>query len=103
MATKLEEEFFECFDIPKTELDYPDNFDPFYPEITDNMYLRLICALNETTGQILTSKYIRPLRGEILRNCIDEIRNPSKDKYGEFYFNKLLYDRVRKIFRLKKK
>lgn len=103
MVTKLEEEFFECFDIPKTELDYPDNFDPFYPEITDNMYLRLICALNETTGQILTSKYIKPLRGEVLRKCINEIKNPVIDENKDYYYNKLLYDRVRKIFRLKKR
>lgn len=26
--------FYELFKIPKIKLDYPDNFDEFYPEIT---------------------------------------------------------------------
>lgn len=37
-----EKKFFEVFEIRERELDYPDNF-TYYPEITDNILIELIC------------------------------------------------------------
>ena len=39
---KILERFYRMFEIPKVKLDYPDNFDEFYPEITDEMYIKLL-------------------------------------------------------------
>lgn len=45
MTSKLEEKFFNTFRIKERELEYPDNF-TYYPEITDNILLKLICYLS---------------------------------------------------------
>ena len=39
---KVLERFYRMFKISKIKLDYPDNFDEFYPEITDEMYIKLL-------------------------------------------------------------
>ena len=36
------ERFYKFFGIKPIRLDYPDNFDEFYPDITDEMYIELL-------------------------------------------------------------
>ena len=78
--------FYRLFKIPKIKLDYPDNFDEFYPEITDSMYIELL-LLNIKywrSDYILVNRNIKTLKGEILSDCcymIDGmIKSPEKNK-----------------------
>lgn len=83
---KILERFYRMFEIPKVKLDYPDNFDEFYPEITDEMYIKLL-LLNVKSWRsdyILVSTNKTNLKGEILSDCcfmIDGlIKSPEKNK-----------------------
>ena len=83
---KVLERFYRMFEIPKVKLDYPDNFDEFYPEITDEMYIKLL-LLNVKfwrSDYILVSTNKTNLKGEILSYCcfmIDGlIKSPEKNK-----------------------
>lgn len=83
---KILERFYRMFGIPKVKLDYPDNFDEFYPEITDEMYIKLL-LLNVKSWRsdyILVSTNKTNLKGEILSDCcfmIDGlIKSPEKNK-----------------------
>ena len=83
---KILERFYRMFKISKIKLDYPDNFDEFYPEITDEMYIKLL-LLNIKywrSDYILKSMNKTNLKGEILSDCcymIDGlIKSPEKDK-----------------------
>ena len=83
---KVLERFYRMFEIPKVKLDYPDNFDEFYPEITDEMYIKLL-LLNVKfwrSDYILVSTNKINLKGEILSDCcyiIDGlIKSPEKNK-----------------------
>lgn len=78
--------FYRMFGIPKVKLDYPDNFDEFYPEITDEMYIELI-LLNVKFWRddyVLRNINKTDLKCEILSDCcymIDGlIKSPEKDK-----------------------
>lgn len=78
--------FYRLFRIPKIKLDYPDNFDEFYPEITDGMYIELL-ALNIKywrSDYVLANRNIKTLKAEILSDCcymIDGmIKSPEKNK-----------------------
>ena len=80
------ERFYRMFKIPKVKLDYPDNFDEFYPDITDEMYIELL-ALNIKTWRdnyILVNTTKTDLKCEILSDCcymVDGlIKSPEKDK-----------------------
>lgn len=68
--------FIALYKIPKVKLDYPDNFDEFYPEITDSMYIKLL-ALNikyyRGNYYILVGNTSKMLKGEILSDCCDMI------------------------------
>ena len=48
MTTTTEKEFFKAFGIEPKQLDYPDNFE-YYPEITDNILLKLICIIPKSS------------------------------------------------------
>ena len=83
---KILERFYRMFEIPKVKLDYPNNFDEFYPEITDEMYIKLL-LLNVKSWRsdyILVSTNKTNLKGEILSDCcfmIDGlIKSPEKNK-----------------------
>lgn len=83
---KILERFYRMFEIPKVKLDYPYNFDEFYPEITDEMYIKLL-LLNVKSWRsdyILVSTNKTNLKGEILSDCcfmIDGlIKSPEKNK-----------------------
>ena len=83
---KVLERFYRMFKISKIKLDYPDNFDEFYPEITDEMYIKLL-LLNIKywrSDYILKSMNKTNLKGEILSDCcyrIDRlIKSPEKNK-----------------------
>ena len=83
---KVLERFYRMFKISKIKLDYPDNFDEFYPEITDEMYIKLL-LLNVKywrSDYILKSTSLKTLKAEILSDCcymIDGlIKSPEKDK-----------------------
>ena len=83
---KVLERFYRMFKISKIKLDYPDNFDEFYPEITDEMYIKLL-VLNIKywrSDYILKSMNKTNLKGEILSECcymIDGlIKSPEKNK-----------------------
>lgn len=83
---KVLERFYRMFKISKIKLDYPDNFDEFYPEITDEMYIKLL-LLNVKywrSDYVLTSTNKTSLKGEILSDCcymIDGlIKSPEKNK-----------------------
>lgn len=80
------ERFYRMFKIPKVKLDYPDNFDEFYPEITDEMYIELL-ALNIKSWRdyyILRNTNKTDLKYEILSDCcymVDGlIKSPEKNK-----------------------
>ena len=63
--------FYKMFHISPIKLDYPDNFDEFYPEITDSMYLELL-ALNIKHWRddyILRNRTPHSLKQEILSDC----------------------------------
>ena len=83
---KILERFYRMFEIPKVKLDYPDNFDEFYPEITDEMYIKLLLLNVKSWGSdyILVSTNKTNLKGEILSDCcymIDGlIKSPEKNK-----------------------
>ena len=36
---KIQKRFYKMFDIPKIQLSYPDNIEPFYPEIDEEIYM----------------------------------------------------------------
>lgn len=78
--------FYRMFEIPKVKLDYPDNFDEFYPEITDEMYIKLLLLnIKSWRGDyILVSTNKTNLKGKILSDCcfmIDGlIKSPEKNK-----------------------
>ena len=83
---KVLERFYRMFKISKIKLDYTDNFDEFYPEITDEMYIKLL-LLNIKywrSDYILKSMNKTNLKGEILSDCcymIDGlIKSPEKNK-----------------------
>ena len=83
---KILKRFYRMFEIPKVKLDYPDNFDEFYLEITDEMYIKLL-LLNVKywrSDYILVSTNKTNLKGEILSDCcfmIDGlIKSPEKNK-----------------------
>lgn len=88
------ERFYRMFKIPKVKLGYPDNFDEFYPDITDEMYIELL-ALNIKYWRddyILRNTNKTDLKCEILSDCcymVDGlIKSPEKNK---------IIKRVRKI------
>ena len=39
---KIQKRFYKIFDIPKIQLSYPDNIEPFYPEIDEEIYMELL-------------------------------------------------------------
>ena len=80
------ERFYRFFGIKPIQLDYPDNFDEFYPDITDEMYIELL-ALNIKTWRshyILMNTNKTDLKCEILSDCcymVDGlIKSPEKNK-----------------------
>lgn len=83
---KILERFYRILEIHKVKLDYPDNFDEFYPEITDEMYIKLLLLNVKYWGSnyILVSTNKTNLKGEILSDCcymIDGlIKYPEKNK-----------------------
>lgn len=74
---KILERFYRMFKIPKVKLDYPDNFDEFYPEITDSMYMKLI-SLNV---RYLRDDYI--LRNRSLKTLKDKIIKEVQEIFKE--------------------
>ena len=94
----IEEEFFKTFGIEKRKHAFlfrePDGSDEYYPEITAEKLLELICIFNELTGRLieLNSSNINDLKEEILQVCISNFmafRLPYKKKFIE---------QVRKLF-----
>ena len=80
------ERFYRLFGIKPIQLDYPDNFDEFYPDITDEMYIELL-VLNIKTWRddyILRNITKTDLKCEILSDCcymVDGlIKSPEKNK-----------------------
>ena len=80
------ERFYRLFDIKPIQLDYPDNFDEFYPDITDEMYIELL-LLNIKFWRddyILKNINKTDLKCEILSDCcymVDGlIKSPEKNK-----------------------
>ena len=80
------ERFYKFFGIKPIQLDYPDNFDEFYPDITDEMYIELL-LLNIKSWRddyILMSITKTDLKCEILSDCcymVDGlIKSPEKNK-----------------------
>ena len=66
----IEQEFFKVFGIESKELEYPDNFE-YYPEITAEKLLELVCVLNKFTGytSLLEDEYSE-IKEEILRDAL---------------------------------
>ena len=80
------ERFYRLFGIKPIQLDYPDNFDEFYPDITDEMYIELL-LLNIKYWRddyILKNRNKTALKCEILSDCcymVDGlIKSPEKNK-----------------------
>ena len=78
--------FYRMFEIPKVKLDYPDNFDEFYPEITDEMYMELLLIniKHWRSDYTLRNTSKDSLKCEILSDCcymIDGlIKSPEKNE-----------------------
>lgn len=78
--------FMALYKIPKVKLDYPDNFDEFYPEITDSMYIKLLALSVKywRRSYVLVGCTPEMLKAEILSDCcymIDGlVRSPEKNK-----------------------
>ena len=66
-----------------------------YPEISNKMYLELICALNENTSCIYNSHKVKDLKEEILKKCIEELTYTDGTK------NTNLYNSVKEVFKEK--
>ena len=80
------ERFCKFFGIKPIQLDYPDNMDDIYPEITDEMYIKLL-LLNIKSWRddyILRNTTKTDLKCEILSDCcymVDGlIKSPEKNK-----------------------
>lgn len=78
--------FYKVFNIKPIQLDYPDNMDKIYPEITDEMYIELL-LLNVKywrSDYVLKNVSKVALKCEILSDCcymIDGlIKSPEKNK-----------------------
>lgn len=90
------ERFYRLFDIKPIQLDYPDNFVYFYPEITDEMYIELLLLNIKFWRDDYVLKNINKtdLKCEILSDCcymVDGlIKSPEKNK---------LIKKVRKIIK----
>lgn len=63
--------FYRFFDIKPIQLDYPDNIDKFYPEITDEMYMELLLIniKHWRSDYILMNTSKDSLKCEILSDC----------------------------------
>ena len=78
--------FYRLFDIKPIQLDYPDNIDEFYPEITDEMYMELLLIniKHWRSEYILKNTSKASLKCEILSDCcymVDGlIKSPEKSK-----------------------
>lgn len=42
---KIYKRFYTMFNISKIQLSYPDNIEPFYPEIDEEMYMELLIII----------------------------------------------------------
>ena len=42
---KIQKRFYKMFNIPKIQLSYPDNIEPFYPEIDEEIYMELLLII----------------------------------------------------------
>lgn len=78
--------FYKLFNIKPIQLDYPDNMDEIYPEITAEMYIELL-LLNVKywrSDYVLKNVSKVGLKCEILSDCcymIDGlIKSPEKNK-----------------------
>ena len=90
------ERFYKFFGIKPIQLDYPDNFDEFYPEITDEMYIELL-VLNIKIWRdnyILVNTNKTDLKCEILSDCCYMVDGLIKSSEK----NKII-KRVRKIIK----
>lgn len=83
---KCSKRFYRLFNIKPIQLDYPDNMDEFYPEITDEMYIELL-SLNIKhwrSDYVLRNTTKLSLKSEILLDCcylVDGlIKSPEKNK-----------------------
>lgn len=80
------ERFYKLFEIRPMQLDYPDNMDEMYSEITDEMYIELL-LLNIKywrSDYVLKNVSKVALKCEILSDCcymVDGlIKTPEKNK-----------------------
>ncbi len=73
MTSKLEEKFFKLFGIEKRYKIFEDDYGKYrdreerYPQITSDIFLKLICILN-LHGYILTKGNEDELKEEIITN-----------------------------------
>lgn len=42
---KVQKRFYKMFNIPKIQLSYPDNIEPFYPKIDEEIYMELLLII----------------------------------------------------------
>ena len=42
---KIQKRFYKMFNISKIQLSYPDNIEPFYPEIDEEIYMELLLII----------------------------------------------------------
>ena len=74
MTNEVEKQFFDTFGVEERELDYPDNF-TYYPEITDNILLELICIAHTSLVITFVSRDVKSLKEEVLMVLCNWVNN----------------------------
>lgn len=83
--------FYKIFHIKPIQLDYPDNIPEYYPEITDEMYIKLL-LLNIKLWQyvyILKSTNKTDLKCEILFDCCFLVNGMNSTSEKNKYIKKI--------------
>ena len=71
----------------------------YYPEITSEKLLELICILNETSCEALVAENTEDLKNEILETCIKVYNTPIITSDGDEYKDTAIYDKIQQLFK----
>lgn len=69
------EKMYRNSGIKKIELDYPDNFEPFYPEFIAEKQIELYCFISSQDKYIMTFEATLPLTPDVFAEGIAEAVN----------------------------
>ena len=92
MTNEVEEQFFDTFEVKERELEYPDNF-TYYPEITDNILLELICIAHTSPVITFVSRDVKSLKEEVLMVLCNWVNNRNIKQQVQALFEEDINDR----------